>query len=133
MAPQPTVGLVGSRTVDTGLQSSDKKTVTEFAFPANSRTPNQIGLPHEGAMPNKNPTKLGDCYKDSVEDTNLCARRSFRTLNSLSQRLSFSCPNARPRPSDHWPLPDMPVPSVPPPLAPCLFSLCAASRSSSSP
>ena len=73
MAPQPTVGLVGSRTIDEGLQSSDKKTVVDFAFPANSRTPNQISIPKEGAYPNKNPKKLGDSYADGVEDTNLCA------------------------------------------------------------
>ena len=75
MAPQPTVGLVGSRNIDTGLQSSDKKTVVDFAFPSNSRTPNQISIPHEGAFPNRNPKKLGDSYADGVEDTYLCARR----------------------------------------------------------
>merc|ERR1712070_510093 len=71
MAPAPTVGLVGSRKIDSDLQSSDKKTVTEFAFPQDSRTPNKIGIPYEGAFPNKNPAKLGDCYMCTVEDTNL--------------------------------------------------------------
>ena len=76
MAPAaPTVGLVGSRVVDNTLQSSDKKTVTEFAFPATSCTPNncKTAIPHEGAVPNKNPAKLGDSYADGVEDTHMCA------------------------------------------------------------
>ena len=69
----PTVGLVGSRVIDNDLQSSNKKTVTEFAFPKNSRTPNQISIPKEGAWPNPNTTVTGDCYATSVEDTNLYA------------------------------------------------------------
>lgn len=73
MPPAATVGLVGSRVVDDGLQSTNKKTVTDFAFPSNSRTPNQISIPHEGAHPNKNPKMLGDSYTEGVEDTHLCA------------------------------------------------------------
>lgn len=46
-------------------------TLPEFAFPQDSRTPNQIGIPHEGAFPNKNSEKLGDSYTNSVEDTNM--------------------------------------------------------------
>ena len=71
MPPAATVGLVGSRVVDDGLQSTNKKTVTDFAFPSNSRTPNQISIPHEGAHPNKNPKMLGDSYTEGVEDTHL--------------------------------------------------------------
>lgn len=73
MPAQPTVGLVGSRVIDQGLQSSDKKTVTKHTFPAMSGTPNSISIPHEGADPNRNPAKLGDCYASPVEDTNLYA------------------------------------------------------------
>ena len=73
MAPQPTVGLVGSRVIDGGLQSTDKKTVTKYAFPSASRTPEQISIPREGAVGYKGP-KLGDCYMEPVEDTNLYAR-----------------------------------------------------------
>jgi len=62
---------VGSRKIETGLQSTDKKTVVEFAFPADSRTPNQISIPHEGANPNPNSVKLGDCYANTVEDTHM--------------------------------------------------------------
>ena len=70
----PTVGLVGSRRIEDELQSKTRqKFVTEFAFPKDSRTPNQISIPHEGANPNKNPEKLGDCYKCDVEDTSMCA------------------------------------------------------------
>ena len=75
-----TVGLVGSRKIDEGLQSSAKMTVTEFAFPSDSGTPNQISIPHEGAFPNKNPAKLGDCYASSVEDTNMCAPPCARPI-----------------------------------------------------
>ena len=68
----PTVGLVGSRRIEDELQSKTRqKFVTEFAFPKDSRTPNQISIPHEGANPNKNPEKLGDCYKCEVEDTSM--------------------------------------------------------------
>ena len=70
MAPQPTVGLVGSRKVDEGLQSSSKKTVTEFAFPKDSRTPQQISIPTEGSVGNTLP-KGGDCWADSVESTHM--------------------------------------------------------------
>ena len=70
MAPQPTVGLVGSRVVDQGLQSSSKKTVTEFAFPNDSRTPEKISIPVEGSVGNTLP-KGGDCYEDSVESTHM--------------------------------------------------------------
>ena len=66
-----TVGLVGSRNIDTGLQSTDKKTVTEFAFPNDSKTPNQISIPHEGQFPNPNSYIAGDCYADTVEDTSM--------------------------------------------------------------
>ena len=93
MPAQPTVGLVGSRNIDEGLQSSDKKTVVEFAFPANSRTPKQISIPHEGAFPNKNPVKLGDCYADSVESTHMCApshRRACHRCALLRRVCSFS-------------------------------------------
>lgn len=67
----PIVGLVGSRRIETELQNTAKKTVVDFAFPANSRTPNQIGLPREGKFPNPNSLKTGDCYKESVESTAL--------------------------------------------------------------
>ena len=70
MAPQPTVGLVGSRKVDEGLQSSSKKTVTEYAFPQDSRTPLQISVPKEGSVGNTLP-KGGDCMLDSVESTHM--------------------------------------------------------------
>ena len=79
----PTVGLVGSRVVDDDLQSKTRqKFVTEFAFPKDSRTPNQISIPHEGANPNKNPEKLGDCYKCDVEDTSMCAPPPARFFSS---------------------------------------------------
>lgn len=65
-----TVGLVGSRVVDNGLQSADKKTVTEFAFPQDSRTPEQISIPKEGSTKYKGP-KTGDSYAVGVEDTHL--------------------------------------------------------------
>ena len=71
MAPQqPTVGLAGSRIIDEGLQSSDKKTVTKMEFPSGSCTATGAlkGIPREGATDYKGP-KLGDCYADSVEDT----------------------------------------------------------------
>ena len=70
MSSTPTVGLVGSRVVDQGLQSSNKKTVTDFAFPEPSRTPEQIGSCPEGSMNYKGP-KTGDCYADGVENSNL--------------------------------------------------------------
>jgi hypothetical protein len=69
---QPTVGLVGSRKIDQSLQSSNKKTVTDFAFPEPSRTPLQMGCCPEGT-PEYNGPKTGDCYANSVEDTNMCA------------------------------------------------------------
>ena len=72
MAPsQPTVGLAGSRIIDNGLQSTDKKTVTEFAFPSASRTPEQISIPKEGAFPKQDLPKGGDCYADSPESTHM--------------------------------------------------------------
>ena len=67
---QPTVGLVGSRNIDQGLQSSNKMTVTEFAFPSASRTPQQISIPAEGSVGNTLP-KGGDCYADSPESTHM--------------------------------------------------------------
>ena len=72
MAPQPTVGLVGSRIVDQGLQTTDKSTrgITEFAFPNDSRTPVQISIPREGAVGYSGP-KLGDSYATNVEDSHL--------------------------------------------------------------
>jgi len=70
MAPQPTVGLVGSRNIDQGLQSSNKMTVTEFAFPSASRTPQQISIPNEGSTGYNGP-KGGDCYADSSESTHM--------------------------------------------------------------
>ena len=79
----PTVGLVGSRRIEDELQSKTRqKFVTEFAFPKDSRTPNQISIPHEGANPNKNPEKLGDCYKCDVEDTSMCAPPPARFFSS---------------------------------------------------
>tara|TARA_Y100000389_G_scaffold142658_1_gene140713 strand:- start:15196 stop:15483 length:288 start_codon:yes stop_codon:yes gene_type:complete len=66
----PVVGLVGSRSIDRGLQSSAKKTVTDFTFPARSRTPNEISIPRQGATDYSGPT-VGDCYASSVEDTHL--------------------------------------------------------------
>lgn len=83
MAPQPTVGLVGSRFIDEGLQSTNKKTVTEFAFPAGSRSADAIGKLPEGTASYTGP-KNGDCYKDGVEDTNMCAG----TGSSLSHVLA---------------------------------------------
>ena len=74
---QPTVGLVGSRNIDQGLQSSNKMTVTEFAFPSASRTPQQISIPAEGSVGNTLP-KGGDCYADSPESTHMCAPREMR-------------------------------------------------------
>jgi hypothetical protein len=93
MAPTPTVGLVGSRIVDDGLQSSDKKTVTDFAFPKDSRTPLQISIPREGAVNYSGP-KLGDCYKDGAEDTNMCVRahRDGAKKNPLGRHLGRHCP-----------------------------------------
>jgi hypothetical protein len=88
MAPQ--VGLIGSRSVDQGLQSSNKKTVTDFTFPSPSRTPEEISVPAEGST-DYNGEKRGDCYKNYVEDTHLCA-----SLPS-PPRLSPSC---RPTPHD---------------------------------
>ena len=70
MAPQPTVGLVGSRVVDTGLQSTNKKTVTEYAFPKDSRTPQQISIPKEGSVNNGLP-KTGDSWAEDVESTHM--------------------------------------------------------------
>ena len=66
----PTVGLVGSRTIDQGLQSSDKKTVTDFAFPKGSRTAEAIKPLPEGSIGYQGP-KEGDSYVKGVEDTNL--------------------------------------------------------------
>ena len=81
MAPKtPTVGLVGSRSIDHGLQAANKKTVTDYAFPAASRTPEEISIPHEGATDYEHPEKLGDSYMNSVEDTSLCARARRRAL-----------------------------------------------------
>jgi hypothetical protein len=94
MAPTATVGLVGSRAIDQGLQSSDKKTVTEFAFPQDSRTPNQIGIPHEGAFPNKNSEKLGDSYTNSVEDTNMLKVRD-RVRRPFGSARLLGCSAAR--------------------------------------
>ena len=83
----PTVGLVGSRRIEDELQSKTRqKFVTEFAFPKDSRTPNQISIPHEGANPNKNPEKLGDCYKCEVEDTSMCAPPPTRFFSSARLR-----------------------------------------------
>lgn len=85
MAPQqPTVGLAGSRIIDEGLQSSDKKTVTKMEFPSGSCTATGAlkGIPREGATDYKGP-KLGDCYADSVEDTNMCAAAGRPALSSL--------------------------------------------------
>ena len=65
-----TVGLVGSRKVDEGLQSSNKKTVTEYAFPAGSRSADAIGKCPEGSMTYKGP-KTGDSYTDGVENTGM--------------------------------------------------------------
>ena len=70
MAKEAIVGLVGSRKVDEGLQSSNKKTVTEFAFPAGSRSADAIGHCPEGSVGYKG-KKTGDSYMDGVENTNL--------------------------------------------------------------
>ena len=78
MAPQPTVGLVGSRKIDEGLQSAAKKTVTEYAFPKDSRTPMGMknkdgvacGIPKEGSVGNTLP-KGGDCMLESCESTHM--------------------------------------------------------------
>lgn len=69
----PTVGLVGSRVIDEGLQNLSRKTVTDFTFPQSSRTPLEIGMPAEGTPSYKGP-KTGDSYSDGVEDTQLCVR-----------------------------------------------------------
>ena len=65
-----TVGLVGVRQIDSGLQSQAKKTVTEFAFPNDSRTADAIGHCPEGSLGYKGP-KTGDSYTDGVENTQL--------------------------------------------------------------
>ena len=66
----PIVGLVGSRSIDQGLQSCNKKTVTDFTFPAASRTPNQISVPRQGSV-GYDGSKSGDCYAEDVEDSHL--------------------------------------------------------------
>lgn len=66
----PTVGLVGSRSIDRGLQSSNKKTVVDFTFPAASRTPNDISVPRQGSIGYNGPY-AGDCYASDVENTHL--------------------------------------------------------------
>jgi len=66
----PTVGLVGSRNIDQGLQSSNKKTVTDFAFPKGSRSADAIGHCPEGKIGYDGP-KTGDSYDDGVENTGL--------------------------------------------------------------
>ena len=68
-----TVGLVGSRVIDEGLQNKSRTTVTDYTFPSDSRTPQQIPGPAEGTPSYKGP-KTGDSYADGVEDTNLCVR-----------------------------------------------------------
>ena len=75
----PTVGLVGSRKIDSTLQNPNKKTVTDFAFPEPSRTPLQMGVCPEGSTSYKGP-KTGDCYTNSVEDTNMCAGMPIAAL-----------------------------------------------------
>lgn len=66
----PTVGLVGSRAIDQGLQASKKETFTEFVFTEKGRPAQTIGCCPEGSVTYKGP-KTGDCYADGVEDTNL--------------------------------------------------------------
>mmetsp|Transcript_16231 Transcript_16231/g.32625 ORF Transcript_16231/g.32625 Transcript_16231/m.32625 type:complete len:92 (+) Transcript_16231:74-349(+) len=66
----PTVGLVGSRVIDKGLQAEQKKTHIALVFPSQSRTAVQLTSPPEGSTSYKGP-KTGDSYADGVEDTSL--------------------------------------------------------------
>ena len=66
----PTVGLVGSRAIDEGLQASKKQTFTEFVFNEKGRPAQVIRSCPEGSVTYKGP-KTGDSYADGVEDTNL--------------------------------------------------------------
>ena len=68
--PMPTVGLVGSRKIDEGLQSTNKKTVTDFAFPKDSRKASEIKALPEGSIGYKG-RKDGDSYTTGVENTQL--------------------------------------------------------------
>lgn len=67
----PTVGLVGSRVVDNGLQNLERtKGISDFTFPQPSRTAEQNGSPAEGTKAYKGPV-TGDSYADGVENTDM--------------------------------------------------------------
>lgn len=90
MPKQATVGLVGSRSIDYGLQSSNKTTVTDFTFPSPSRTPNEISIPYQGATDYQGP-KAGDCYASGVEDTHLYARAAHTTKPAPTRAMRKPC------------------------------------------